>query len=229
MTADDSRESVPTRDRVVAEAMRLFGERGYTATTVAAIEEAAGLSPGSGALYKHFRSKADILTEGIGRLIDEGASLRALLGGSSEEPQAAALDQLPLRARMAFVANAGLGRMEQERDFNRILVRDLKDFPNLLDRAGEDEIRGNHRGLTRWLAAQADDGHGDQDWEALAAVAMDATAHYWLLRDVFGGEHPTGVSPQRYVTALAGMVAALVAGHEPAGPGPGPGNDDRHA
>ena len=228
MTGDGSHTSVPTRDRVVAEAMRLFGERGYAATTVAAIEAAAGLSPGSGGLYKHFRSKADILAEGIGRLIDEGAPLRALLGGTSEPSGAGDLDRLALRDRMAFVAGAGLRRLEQERDFNRILVRDLKDFPELLDRARDDEIRDNHRGLTRWLAAQAEDGPADRDWEALAAVAQGATAHYWLLRDVFGGRHPTGVPEERYVAALADLVAELLGRRAAAPPGRGTGEHGGH-
>jgi hypothetical protein len=35
--------------------MRLFGEQGYAATTVVEIEAAAGLSPGSGSLDRHFR------------------------------------------------------------------------------------------------------------------------------------------------------------------------------
>ncbi|MGH9208726.1 MAG: TetR/AcrR family transcriptional regulator, partial [Acidimicrobiales bacterium] len=43
--------TTPTRERLVTEAMRLFGEQGYKATSVAQIEAAAGLAPGSGALY----------------------------------------------------------------------------------------------------------------------------------------------------------------------------------
>lgn len=46
-----------TRDLVLREARRLFAEQGYEATSVADIQAAAGLAPGSGALYKHFRSK----------------------------------------------------------------------------------------------------------------------------------------------------------------------------
>ena len=46
-----------TRDALLTEDMRLFGEKGYAATSVAQIEQAAGLSPGSGSLYNHFRSK----------------------------------------------------------------------------------------------------------------------------------------------------------------------------
>jgi Bacterial regulatory proteins, tetR family len=39
----------PTRERLVTEAMRLFGEQAYQATSVAQIEAAADLAPGSGA------------------------------------------------------------------------------------------------------------------------------------------------------------------------------------
>lgn len=53
--ADDAR---PTRQRIIAEAMRLFGGQGYATTTIAQIESATGLSPGSGGLYRHFPSHA---------------------------------------------------------------------------------------------------------------------------------------------------------------------------
>jgi DNA-binding transcriptional regulator YbjK len=58
---DDPR---PTRQRIIDQAMRLFGEQGYAATTIAQIEAAAGLSPGSGSLYRHFPSKQALLAEG---------------------------------------------------------------------------------------------------------------------------------------------------------------------
>jgi AcrR family transcriptional regulator len=200
-------EPVPTKDRVVQEAMRLFGEQGYAATSIAQIEAAAGLSPGSGSLYKHFRSKAALLAEGITRLIDAGEQLRALL----DTPPDPATAALPLRERVAYVAEAGLQRLGEERDFNRILMRDLQSFPELLARARDDEIRHNHLGLSKWLAVQAQsepEGDTERDWEAVAAVLMDATAHYWLMRDIFGGEHPTGVSQSRYLHALVDLVAS---------------------
>ena len=206
-------EPVPTKDRVIAEAMRLFGEQGYAATTIAQIEAAAGLSPGSGALYKHFRSKADVLAEGVGGLIDDGVQLRALLETQRTNSD---LERLPLRDRVEVVARAGLRRLEDERDFNRVLVRDLQKFPALLARAKTDEISSNHKGLATWLSRQAEGAqrHTDRDWDAVAAVAMDATAHYWLLQDVFGGEHPTGVSEERYLAALIDLTTALLEPHD---------------
>jgi hypothetical protein len=45
-----------TRDRLLDAALALFA-RQDSATSVADIQQACGLSPGSGALYKHFPSK----------------------------------------------------------------------------------------------------------------------------------------------------------------------------
>ncbi|HEX7323452.1 MAG TPA: TetR/AcrR family transcriptional regulator [Mycobacterium sp.] len=68
--------TAPTRERLITEAMRLFGEQGYQATSVAQIEAAAGLAPGSGALYHHFKSKEALLDAGIDRQLDRRSAMR---------------------------------------------------------------------------------------------------------------------------------------------------------
>lgn len=198
-----------TRDRIVREAMRLFAEHGYAGTSVAKIETASGLSGGSGGLYKHFASKRDVLVEGVTRLLQAGGELHTLL------------DSPPLRdespgtspaAVFRQIAKAGLDRLEQERDFNRVLLRDLAQFPDLLAQARDDEIARNHRRLTAWLQSRAGASgvdHPDRDWSAFAAVLIGATSHYWLLRDIFGGTHPTGVSEEAYLAALSELAAHL--------------------
>jgi AcrR family transcriptional regulator len=67
--------STPTKERIVDAAMQLFSQHGYRGTSVAQIEAAAGLTPGSGGLYHHFRAKEEVLTAGIERHL---ARLRAL-------------------------------------------------------------------------------------------------------------------------------------------------------
>jgi hypothetical protein len=47
----------------------------------------------------------------------------------------------------------------------------------------------------------------DADVEALAAVLMGAVSHFWIMRDVFGGEYPLGVDEERYLGALAALAA----------------------
>jgi AcrR family transcriptional regulator len=192
-----------TRDRIVAEAMRLFGEQGYAATTVAEIEAAGGLSPGSGGLYRHFPSKRALLAEGVRSHIAAGRELVAF----ADDP--AALAGLPVAERLAVLLRAGLRRLEEERDLSRLLLRDLDTFPDLLAMSRDGEIRRVHEAVERWLEYEAGPGSPERDWAALAAVVVGAVSHYWLLRDVFGG-HPHDVDEGRYVTALVALAAPLL-------------------
>jgi AcrR family transcriptional regulator len=52
-----------TKARLIASAVRVFAERGYEGTRVADIARDAGLS--SGAIYAHYRSKAELLVDAI--------------------------------------------------------------------------------------------------------------------------------------------------------------------
>lgn len=188
------------RDRLLTEGMRLFGEQGYAATSVAQIEEAAGLSPGSGSLYRHFRSKQELLEAGVGRVIDSYADVPPAVRTPTDTADL-------LRA----AARAGLRRMDEDRDVSRLLFRGLDAFPELLSRFGDDEIRSVQRTTAAMLADLAPEGTEQADWGAVAAVLQGATAHYWLMRDLFG-THPTGVSEKRFVAALVAMTLAVLDG-----------------
>ena len=190
--------SASTRDRILTEAMRLFGENGFAGTSIAQIEAAAGLTPGSGGLYRHFASKDALLATGIRERIESRGGLL---------PSMAPMPDAPLETVLLKVARAGFQRLHDERDVNRILVRDLSAVPDLLAFMRDAEIRTNHEALVRLLVALAGDGF---DAEALAAILIDAISHYWLLRDVFGGEHPLAISEERYLTTLAALAAALM-------------------
>ena len=54
---------VNTRDRIKEAALPLFAQRGFAATSIAAIETAAGLAPRAGAFYRHFPSKEALFEE----------------------------------------------------------------------------------------------------------------------------------------------------------------------
>ncbi|MFC7615580.1 TetR/AcrR family transcriptional regulator [Actinokineospora soli] len=58
-----------TRERIMDVALALFAESGSAATPVTAIEAAAGLSPGSGSFYRHFKDKAELLAAVVDREI----------------------------------------------------------------------------------------------------------------------------------------------------------------
>ena len=72
MAAEPSRG----RDRLLAEAMKMFAAKGYAATSVADIQRASGLAPGSGALYKHFGSKRELLEAAVAHRIDSIVAAR---------------------------------------------------------------------------------------------------------------------------------------------------------
>lgn len=184
--------------------MRLFGEQGYAATSVAQIEEAAGLAPGSGSLYKHFRSKEELLSAGLEQLLSSRGATLAPLDAPPADTTA------DTSAALEAAARAGLERMGQDRDLNRVLFRGLAAFPELLEKFGEEEIARIGKDTAEFLAGLAGAGDRHTDWEALATVLQGATAHYWLLEDLFGA-HPTGVSRERFVNALVGLAEAGIA------------------
>lgn len=55
--------TVNTRDRIKQAALPLFAEKGFAATSIAAIESAAELAPRAGAFYRHFSSKQALFEE----------------------------------------------------------------------------------------------------------------------------------------------------------------------
>lgn len=195
-----------TRDRLLSEAMRLFGEQGYAATSVAQIEAAAGLSAGAGGLYAHFRSKEALLRAGLESLLSSEPPL-------GDRPPDDVVERSALVAELEDVVRAGLARLRHDRDYNRILVRDLRSLPDLLEMSADREIRPLHDRLVVYLSSprfRLPDGASPR---ALAAVLIGATSNFWLLSDVFG-THPAGVSEEEYIAALARLAAALLTPEE---------------
>ncbi len=90
LTRAESKER--TRQRLLAEAQRLFRERGYAATSLEQIAEAAEVT--KGAIYGHFASKEDLM-------------LSALEAAPAPDYSAVLNDQSrPLRERLAQIGRA---------------------------------------------------------------------------------------------------------------------------
>lgn len=64
-------------------ALDLFAEEGFTGTTITAVERAVGLAAGTGSLYRHFKSKEELLHAAvdheIGRILAAAEAERAAL------------------------------------------------------------------------------------------------------------------------------------------------------
>lgn len=135
----------PTRERLVTEAMRLFSARGFEATSVSQIESAAGLSAGSGALYRHFKSKDALLDAGINRQLDRRRAMhdiRALFAGLGD-----------LRAELTALGRYLLTVIDQEIELLQIAARTPTGLSERLDTAYAALVDGLTAELAGWIGA----------------------------------------------------------------------------
>jgi len=191
----------PTRERIVAAALRLFAERGYRGTSVGDIEAAAGLSPRSGALYKHFSSKERVLEAALA----ERASAVATLDGL--------LDALPVtdaRTELTLAAHLALHELDSERDLIRILMREGENFPALRDDFNERLVRRGARIAEQGLRRACErEGVSGVDVPAVAAVGLSALVGF-RLNEILFGEAPSALDEARFVEAwVDGRIAHL--------------------
>ncbi|WP_304114839.1 TetR/AcrR family transcriptional regulator [Mycolicibacterium bacteremicum] len=136
-----------TRERLMSEAMRLFSEQGYRATSVAQIEAAAGLAAGSGALYHHFKSKEALLEAGIDRQLDRRHAMRdirSLFAGLGE-----------LRTELTMLGRYLLTVIDEESQLLQIAARTPTNRSSRLDDAYAALIDGLYTELADWIGGWA--------------------------------------------------------------------------
>ena len=190
-----------TRTRLMTEALRLFADNGYAATSVADLERAAGLAPGRGGLYRHFESKYALLVAAVQHQAAQNSSLIATFD------EVATVDDRNDAPRQSTgtvttLAWAGLRRLREERSLTRLLIKDLDQFPELLEVVAASDIRPVIAALEKWLTPRVDPAVADPG--ALAAVLSGAVTHLWLLEDLFG-THPSGVTTDDYMRTLIAL------------------------
>lgn len=193
-----------TRDRIVSEALRLFADRGYAATSVAEIEAAAGLSPGAGGLYRHFRSKEEVLASAIREHIE-----RTRRQISDVLSNATVFEDRPLELRLRMTCHAGLAKMREEQDLIRVLFRDLDQFPNLVGEMREGIVNPLYDGIATWLSEQPEFEGSGEDWPAIASILGGAVVNYWLANESMY-EPPTRIDEKRFAESWARLGLGLV-------------------
>jgi AcrR family transcriptional regulator len=169
--------SSTTRDRIVTEAMRLFGEHGYRGTTIVKIEAAAGLTPGAGGLYHHFDSKEAVLAAGVERQL---ARLDALRDIRRVFPLG------DLRAELTLTARYLLAELDDESELLRILAFEGRNRPQLLSDAVEQLVHSAFTSFATWIAERADRPMTSEQAAALSAVGLGSLFSSRLMRDVLG-------------------------------------------
>jgi AcrR family transcriptional regulator len=193
---------VPTRERIVRAARRLFAEHGYRGTSVGDIEAAAGLSPRSGALYKHFPSKQAVLEAVVAEHTEVVERIRSQL-------QLMPLGDL--RAELTLIARWSLAELRREHELTRIVMKEGDRFPELAATFRDAIVVRGHRAASEWVAEYAAR-HGVQveDPEALGSLVIDSLVGYTLEELLFGPSHPTGVDEDRFIAAWVQATEATV-------------------
>lgn len=186
-----------TRDRLVDEAMRLFGEQGYRATSVAQIEKAAGLSPGAGGLYHHFSSKELLLSAGIDRQLDRLRALhdiRRIFEGLGD-----------LRSELTVCARFTLELLDEEAQLLRIVVSELRDRPQALTDAFSEVLAASYDEFTAWLQGRVPEVPAERV-APLASVALNSLFALRMTRHVLDTA-PAPVDDGAFVAEWVEMVA----------------------
>ena len=187
-----------TRERLLEAGLRLFAERGFRRTTVGDIERAAGLAPRSGALYKHFGSKQEVLAAAVARHLHEIQTI----GG--------VLDLMPLgdlRAELTLLARWILADLERHRALFLVFEKEGDDLPELRDRyyeeVGDLGYRLGAEYVERLVGDRTD--FTQEEARTLAAVAMNALANHRRCESTFG-RRPLDLDDDEVVAGVVDVV-----------------------
>lgn len=183
----------PTRERVIVAAATLFGELGFRATTVGAIEAAAGLSARSGAFYRHFPSKEAVLSAVVDRWVGDVRGF--------PEDLAALLPLEDLREELRVIARGTMRVLDRQRPLFLALARDPEAMPELIERVYRELVSVGYEQMTSSFRSQLRRrGAATTSARPMAAVALASLAHYHQ-DDALYGVPPGGVTRGAFVDA----------------------------
>jgi AcrR family transcriptional regulator len=191
---------VPTRERLMTEAMRLFSTKGFEATSVSQIEAAAGLSPGSGALYRHFESKEALLGAGIDRQLDRRRAMhdiRALFAGLAD-----------LRSELTVLGRYLLTVIDQELELLQIAARTPAGLSPRLDTAYTAFIDGLTAELADWIGAWGPT-LDKQHCTVLAALGVNGLLGARFATGLFRGPH-VHIPDEEYLNEWTAVLATRI-------------------
>lgn len=190
----------PTKERLITEAMRLFGEQGYQATSVAQIEAAAGLAPGSGALYHHFKSKEALLDAGIDRQLDRRHAMRdirALFAGLGD-----------LRSELTMLGRYVLTVLDEESQLLRLASRVPSGRSKRLDDAYAALFEGLYAEVADWVTGWVP-AISKQDAAAIGRIGVNALLGKRATSALLVGPG-ADIADDAYVAAWTAMLASRI-------------------
>jgi len=175
--------------------MHLFSENGFRGTSVAAIERAAGLTPGAGGLYHHFRTKEEVLSQALDRHLSRLGALRdirALFAGVHD-----------LEVELTLIARYVLAELDTESELVQVLVLEGRQRPDLVGETVTRLVTSSVDEFADWLT---------EDWSvpatsahAVAALALTSLFSHRLVV-------PSVLSAQDFVATWAASFGQALAG-----------------
>jgi AcrR family transcriptional regulator len=191
-----------TRERLVEAGCQLFARAGFDGTTIGELELEAGLAPGTGSFYRHFRNKEELLEEVVAheteRLRQLGADRLRLLETSLGNTRADLLLNLKIQ----------LHTLEQVRSFIDILIREEQRFSEeRMEAFRERFVEAPLRKDVEEFSSLIESGEiVDGDPAALALVVRNALMGNFLVRRYYGMDSIGGVDEERFSAAIVDLV-----------------------
>jgi AcrR family transcriptional regulator len=182
--------------------MELFAANGYEATSVGAIEKAAGLAPRSGALYQYFSGKEQLLAAAVERKVE------------SLDQLGSALEMLPLgelRAELTLLARWNLRSLRERDALTRFVLRDAQHISaELRQELYERLVERPYAQVAAWVSSRIGDAPAQgTDVYAVSLLLVESMAAYNTLRATFG-RVPDDVDDERFVDAWVELASNAI-------------------
>jgi AcrR family transcriptional regulator len=194
-------------ERIVDAAKQCFAAKGFAGTTIADVEAAAGYTPRSGGIYRHFPSKVAVLEAVIDAEL--AANTREILDVPAPDPGADpghVLEQ---------VIRRGLAQLDRQALLMRIVFRDLDQFEHLLAKVRSGLTDATYRDFADRLEAAHQAGAiPELDFEAVAVLAIGPVVDFKIKQHLLGYT-PLNLDQERLVHAWVHLFTTLLIGPQP--------------
>ena len=175
------------RDDALDAALRLFAQQGFAATTTAQVEAAMGLKPGGGGLFRHVKSKLELL---------EGIIERAQQQPQDPPPG-------PFRSPADALVQAVLRSVDSNPDLWRLLLRDGGSLPIDLDAVYERLVQPSFEQSIAWIRARGGD---TADLPERVTVGISALMYLRISQWSYG-RTPGGVDEDAFRRVVEGIFS----------------------
>jgi AcrR family transcriptional regulator len=185
------------RQRIVQAAARVFAETGYRGATTRRIAHAANVNEVT--LFRHFRSKEELLREAIAQAVREG--------------EMAELPAEPVRPREELTdwCRRHLLHLHESRSLIRTCMGEMEEHADVVSHATARPTQVN-AGLRAYLVRLRERGltRRDLDVEAAASMLMGAMFGDAMGRDLMPLSYPYALedAPERYVELFLRTIGA---------------------